>query len=59
MISESATGNEQPKISNQELETYTKRQLALRNGQDRDEIWVAYHACGGAATTTSTGPART
>ena len=43
MISESATGNEQPKISNQKLETYTKRQLALRNGQDRDEIWVAYH----------------
>lgn len=23
-------------------ETYTKSQLALRNGQDRDEIWVAY-----------------
>ena len=21
---------------------YTKRQLALRNGQDKDEIWVAY-----------------
>ncbi len=21
---------------------YTKNQLALRNGQDRDEIWVAY-----------------
>jgi predicted heme/steroid binding protein len=21
---------------------YTKSQLALRNGQDRDEIWVAY-----------------
>lgn len=21
---------------------YTKGQLALRNGQDRDEIWVAY-----------------
>ncbi|MCV9386398.1 cytochrome b5 domain-containing protein [Reichenbachiella ulvae] len=21
---------------------YTKQQLALRNGQDRDEIWVAY-----------------
>ena len=21
---------------------YTKAQLALRNGQDRDEIWVAY-----------------
>ena len=24
------------------LKTYTKNQLALRNGQDRDEIWVAY-----------------
>lgn len=25
------------------LETlYSKNQLALRNGQDRDEIWVAY-----------------
>lgn len=22
--------------------TYTRAQLALRNGQDRDEIWVAY-----------------
>lgn len=22
--------------------TFTRRQLALRNGQDRDEIWVAY-----------------
>jgi predicted heme/steroid binding protein len=21
---------------------YTKQQLALRNGQDREEIWVAY-----------------
>ena len=26
----------------QELKTYTRSQLALRNGQDRDEIWVAY-----------------
>ena len=25
-----------------EVNTYTKNQLALRNGQDRDEIWVAY-----------------
>jgi predicted heme/steroid binding protein len=25
-----------------ELPTYTRRQLALRNGQDRPEIWVAY-----------------
>lgn len=24
------------------LETYTRSQLALRNGNDRDEIWVAY-----------------
>jgi predicted heme/steroid binding protein len=24
------------------LPEYTKSQLALRNGQDRDEIWVAY-----------------
>lgn len=22
--------------------TYTKTQLALRNGQDREEIWIAY-----------------
>jgi predicted heme/steroid binding protein len=24
------------------LKVYTKNQLALRNGQDKDEIWVAY-----------------
>ncbi|MGB3467863.1 MAG: cytochrome b5 domain-containing protein [Cyclobacteriaceae bacterium] len=24
------------------MDTYTKRQLSLRNGQDREEIWVAY-----------------
>lgn len=24
--------------------TFTKAQLALRNGQDKDEVWVAY--CG-------------
>lgn len=24
------------------MESYTRSQLALRNGQDRDEIWVAY-----------------
>lgn len=24
------------------MKEYTKAQLALRNGQDRDEIWVAY-----------------
>lgn len=25
--------------------TYTRSQLALRNGQDREEIWVAYQGC--------------
>lgn len=25
-----------------ELPVYTKKQLALRNGQDKPEIWVAY-----------------
>ena len=24
------------------LKTYTRSQLALRNGQDKDEIWCAY-----------------
>ncbi len=24
------------------MKSYTKSQLALRNGQDRDEVWVAY-----------------
>lgn len=24
------------------LQVYTKFQLALRNGQDREEIWIAY-----------------
>lgn len=24
------------------METYTRSQLALRNGNDRDEIWFAY-----------------
>jgi predicted heme/steroid binding protein len=32
---EPTTNTEQPK-------TYTRSQLALRNGQDRPEIWVAY-----------------
>lgn len=27
---------------NHELPTYSRAQLALRNGQDRDEIWIAY-----------------
>jgi predicted heme/steroid binding protein len=26
-----------------DIRTYTPSQLALRNGQDRPEIWVAYH----------------
>ena len=26
-----------------ELKSYTQSQLALRNGQDRDEIWCAYN----------------
>lgn len=26
-----------------DLPTYTKNQLALRNGQDKPEIWVALH----------------
>ncbi|WP_017733216.1 cytochrome b5 domain-containing protein [Nafulsella turpanensis] len=26
----------------EELKVYTRAQLALRNGQDRPEIWVAY-----------------
>ncbi|SOD15398.1 cytochrome b5 domain-containing protein [Pedobacter xixiisoli] len=25
-----------------ELQTYTKQQLALRNGQDKPQIWVAF-----------------
>lgn len=25
-----------------ELETYSRSQLALRNGQDNDDIWIAY-----------------
>ena len=27
-----------------ELPVYTKSQLALRNGQDKPEIWIAYKA---------------
>ncbi len=30
------------RIMEQDLKMYTRSQLALRNGQDRDEIWVAY-----------------
>jgi predicted heme/steroid binding protein len=25
------------------LPTYTKQQLALRNGQDKPQVWVAFH----------------
>ena len=25
------------------MKTYNRQQLALRNGQDKPEIWVAYH----------------
>lgn len=31
-----------PYLDNQNLPFYTKSQLALRNGQDRSEIWCAY-----------------
>ncbi len=29
-------------VSEQDLPVYSRSQLALRNGQDREEIWVAY-----------------
>ena len=29
-------------MKNKTLPSYTTSQLALRNGQDREEIWVAY-----------------
>jgi predicted heme/steroid binding protein len=29
-------------MTDENSKTYTRSQLALRNGQDRDEIWVAY-----------------
>ena len=35
------TNNEKPATENV-LPVYSRGQLALRNGQDRDEIWVAY-----------------
>ena len=31
-----------PKESQARLPGFTRHQLALRNGQDREEIWVAY-----------------
>jgi predicted heme/steroid binding protein len=30
------------KFLNQTLKEFTRNQLALRNGQDKDDIWVAY-----------------
>ena len=30
------------KINDMDQMIYTRSQLALRNGQDRDEVWVAY-----------------
>ncbi|MFT7297455.1 MAG: putative heme/steroid binding protein [Sphingobacteriales bacterium] len=27
---------------NKDLPYYSRRELALRNGQDRDEVWVSY-----------------
>jgi predicted heme/steroid binding protein len=29
-------------VENQDLPTITRAQLALRNGQDKPEVWVAY-----------------
>jgi predicted heme/steroid binding protein len=29
-------------LNGNKLKEYTKSQLALRNGQDRDEIWIAF-----------------
>jgi predicted heme/steroid binding protein len=34
---------DQLKYTMPELSQYTKSQLALRNGQDKPEIWVAYN----------------
>lgn len=31
-----------PDKKDTDLPQYTKRQLALRNGQDKPEVWVAY-----------------
>lgn len=33
-----------PKIFHYTLKEYTRSQLALRNGQDKEEIWVAYQS---------------
>ena len=30
------------KISTENLPSYTKSQLALRNGQDKPEVWIAF-----------------
>jgi len=29
-------------MNTENLPTYTKQQLALRNGQDKEEVWIAY-----------------
>ncbi|QSE98629.1 cytochrome b5 domain-containing protein [Fulvivirga lutea] len=29
-------------MEDQELPIYTPQQLAMRNGQDREEVWIAY-----------------
>ena len=41
MPSSTETNNEKQTTKN-DLPAYTRAQLALRNGQDRDDIWVAY-----------------
>ncbi len=30
------------KLSNQNLPTFTKNELALHNGQDKPEVWIAF-----------------
>lgn len=39
----SSTSPETAHMPEQPLPTYSRSQLALRNGQDRPEIWVAYN----------------
>jgi predicted heme/steroid binding protein len=34
---------EDPKLKTEALPPFTRSQLALRNGQDKPEIWVALH----------------
>ena len=52
----------------EDLPVYTRQQLALRNGQDREEVWIALDGliynvrvqtvCGFAAPTMNTGADR-